>query len=108
MNKQYIIRKNEEINLIIKKNNKVVNKYFVIYFDEKKNDNSRFCISVSKKFGKAHERNLYKRRIKDIIMKNIMKTDKDYVIILREQIKRLNYEDIKNNLLYCLKGEKYE
>ena len=34
MNKKYIIRKNEEIEKIIKFNHKYANKYFVIYYNE--------------------------------------------------------------------------
>ena len=66
MNKKYIIRKNEEIQKIIKKSKKIINKYFIIYYSPNSYNYNRYCISVSKKIGKAHVRNLYKRRIKDI------------------------------------------
>jgi len=99
MNKKYIIRKNEEIKKIINKKNKIVNKYFIIYYSDNNFEFNRFCISISKKIGKAHDRNLIKRRIKDILMKNIIKSNKDYVIIIRDAIKSLNYFEIKNNLI---------
>ena len=31
MNKKFIVRKNEEIQEIIKKNKKIINKYYIIY-----------------------------------------------------------------------------
>ena len=103
MNKKYIIKKNEEIQQIIGDSNKKVNKYFVIYFRKNNYNFNRYCISVSKKIGKANVRNLYKRRIKDILMKNNINFYKDYVIILRVNILNLNYEQIQNELINVLK-----
>ena len=81
MNKKFIVRKNEEIQEIIKRSNKKYNKFFVIYCAKNSLGYNRFCISVGKKIGKAHTRNLYKRRIKDILMKNRMEFTKKYVIM---------------------------
>ena len=103
MNKKYIIKKNEEIQQIIGYSNKKVNKYFVIYFRKNNYNFNRYCISVSIKIGKANVRNLYKRRIKDILMKNNINFSKDYVIILRVSILNLNYEQIQNELINVLK-----
>ena len=105
MNKKIIIRKNEEIQSIIKQSHKIVNKYFIIYYLSNKLGFNRYCISVSKKIGKAYTRNLYKRRIKDILMKNNINNSNDYVIILRNSILNINYQEIKSELLNLLKGE---
>jgi len=105
MNKKYILRKNEEIQNLLKKSKKIVTKYFVIYYLPNDFKYNRYCISVSKKIGKAHTRNLYKRRIKDILMKNNINNSCDYVIILRNAILNINYINIKNNLIDALKGE---
>ena len=69
MNKKYIIRKNEEIEKIIANNEKSVSKFFVLYHINNTLGYNRFCVSVSKKLGKAYKRNLLKRRVKDILMK---------------------------------------
>ena len=106
MNKKYIVRKNEEIQLIIKKSKKIVNKFFIIYYLDNNLGYNRFCISVSKKLGKAHTRNLFKRRIKDILMKNNINSSNDYVIILRTSILNVSYMEMKNELLGLLKGDK--
>ena len=105
MNKKYIVRKNEEIQRIVQENNKVFNKYYVLYY--KKNDFSynRYCISVSKKIGKANVRNLFKRRIKDILMKNNLNSSCDYVIILRNGVLSLSYNQMKDEIINLLKGE---
>ena len=106
MNKKFIVRKNEEIQEIIKSNKKIVNKYFVIYYAKNDLNYNRFCISVGKKIGKAHTRNLYKRRIKDFLMKNNINSAYDYVIILRTAIIGVAYEKLNIELIKVLKGEK--
>ena len=106
MNKKFIVRKNEEIQEIIKRSNKKYNKFFVIYCAKNSLGYNRFCISAGKKIGKAHTRNLYKRRIKDILMKNNIDSSNDYVIILRTDILGNSYQKISDELLKLLRGEK--
>jgi len=67
---------------------------------------NRYCISVSKKIGKANVRNLLKRRMKDILMKNNIDNSNDYVIILRNGIMDLSYLKMKDIIINILKGEK--
>ena len=105
MNKKYIIRKNEEIQDIINSNKKLINESFIIYYKKNKFNYNRFCISVGKKIGKANVRNLYKRRIKDILMKNIFNNSTDYVIILRTNVLNLSYINMKEEMFKLLKGE---
>ena len=105
MNKKYIIRKNEEIQKIIKKSKKIINKYFIIYYCKNEFKYNRYCISVSKKIGKAVTGNLYKRRIKDILMKNNINNSNDYVIILRNSILDIDYKIIECELIKLVKGE---
>ena len=104
MNKKFIIRKNEEIVDIVKKGRKLINKYYVIYIKDNNLNYNRFCVSVSKKIGKANVRNLYKRKIKDILLKNKIDKNNDYVIILRNLVVGSTYEKSKNELLELLKG----
>lgn len=106
MNKKYILRKNEDIQLVIKNNQKIIDKYFIIYYKDNKMEYNRYCISVSKKIGKAHVRNLLKRRMKDILMKNNIDNSNDYVIILRNGIMNLSYLKMKDIIINILKGEK--
>ena len=106
MNKKFILRKNEEIQEVINKSKKVINKYFVVYYAKNDKENNRYCISVSKKIGKAHTRNLYKRRIKDIISKNNFNNSTDYVIILRTAILDISYDSMKESLISLLGGAK--
>ncbi len=99
MNKKYILKKNEDILLVIKNGIKKVYKHFIIYRKENQLTNSRFCISVSKKIGNAVVRNKLKRQVKDIIMKNMVTKKEDYVIILSSSFKELTFLDKKNEIL---------
>lgn len=105
MNKQYIIRKNEEIAIIVKKGKKAISKYYIIYSIENDKKYNQYCISVSKKLGKAYLRNKIKRRIKDILMKNKMELNRKYVIILRKEAVNASYIDLQEILLKQIKGE---
>ena len=53
MNKQFIVRKNEEIELIVKRGRKKVSKYFILYYIDSEKIYNQYCVSVSKKLGKA-------------------------------------------------------
>ncbi len=105
MNKKYILRKNEDIQNTVKNGNKVVSKYYIVYKLDNSLNNNRYCISVSKKLGKANIRNLLKRRTKDIIQKNNFNNSCDYVIILRNSILNIDYLKMNYYLLNVLKGE---
>lgn len=105
MNKKYIIRKNEEIASIVKKGKKTFNKFYIIYNIESEYEYNMYCISVSKKLGKAHIRNKLKRRIKDILMKNKMELNRKYVIILRKEAVNASYSDLEEILIKQIKGE---
>ena len=108
MNKKYIIKKNEEIQFTLSHGKKIVSKLFIIYHINNNINHNRYCISVSKKIGKANIRNLFKRRIKDILIKNDINNSNDYVIIVRNAILMVDYSGIKEELNKIMKGEKNE
>ncbi len=106
MNKQFIIKKSDEIAYIVKTGKKSVSEFFIIYNIESNKDYNQYCISVSKKLGKAHIRNKIKRRVKDILMKNRIDLSKKCVIIIRKEAVEASYEDLKEILIKQIKGDK--
>lgn len=108
MNKEYIIRKNEEFQKIINLKHTKKNKYYVIHSNKNNYNYNRYGISVGKKIGNAVCRNKIKRQIKDILSKNPINNSKDYVIIVRKELLNLDYEQKKLNLMNLIKGEKNE
>ena len=104
MNSEIRIKSKIEFEDIIKNGKKKSNSYFVIYNKERKNEFSRFGISLSKKFGNAVKRNRYKRILREIIRINQKKFKKtqDYIIIMKKTCDGLEYKIIEEKLLSLL------
>ena len=114
MKKLNIIKKQVEIDKVIKQGKLYKNKFYFVYrLYNKDNKYYRFCICVSKKLGNAVIRNKNKRQIKDIIDKSnlLFSRENDYVIILKKEISLAPFEDKKKYLLEILcklEGEENE
>ena len=103
--KTYIIKKNQEIDTIIRERKSVGNKYFVIY-TKKYNEtrNFRFAMSIGRKYGNAVSRNLMKRRIREIIRNNKeLLEKKDFVIVIKKESSQLSFQEIEANLINLLR-----
>lgn len=103
MNKEKIIRKSETFSKIIGEKNSIKNKYYSIYYT--KSNNTLYGITIPKKVGKAHIRNKIKRQIKNIIIthEKDIQNNINYVIIIKEAILELNYQDMTNQLINLIK-----
>lgn len=84
MRKKDRITSGIEFQEIINKKKFIANKSFVIYYMERKEENSRVGISVGKKIGKAHVRNKVKRQVRmmfqDLLIHDL---EKDMICIIR-------------------------
>lgn len=100
MNKEKRIRKNEEFQTIIAKKHSVANRCFIIYYDIKKLDHARVGISVSKKLGKAVQRNKIKRQLRMMISETIDfdAFNYDLIVIVRNNFLNNEYDMNKNIL----------
>ena len=96
MKKKFIVKSNDEFNTIIN-----TCRYMVVYYCEKREFYSRFGISVGKKIGNAVTRNKLKRRMRNIIdcNKNLFKSDKDYIIIIRKGFIIESFENLSISFL---------
>lgn len=104
MQKQYRIKKKKEIEKLIFNKKSISNLYFVIYYKKSETNKFRFAISVSKKIGNAVYRNKIKRRIREIIrLSKDYISDYDFFIIVRSNIKNLDFNQTKINLLDLMK-----
>ena len=105
MKKYEIVKNNRDFDTIIKKGNLQKNKEFVIYYEDNNLDYNRFGISVGKKIGNAVIRNYYKRIIRNICdkNKNLYSKGKDYIIIVRNGITILEFNDINNSFVDLIK-----
>lgn len=99
MKKEFIVKKNLEIQSIINEKDYVAEKHFILYKKENHDNNHfRFALSVSKKFGDAVHRNQMKRRIKSIIRNNKFISCLDLFIIARPSSNKLDYSTIESEL----------
>jgi len=99
MDKTYHVRKNEEIEKIIKRKDTVGDQFFVVYkLENPALPHLRFAISVSKKFGNAVERNRMRRRIREIVQKAGLKPIYDYFIVVKPAAAPLQFADIAADL----------
>lgn len=87
--------------------NSVGNKYFVIYkMENVETPHFRFALSIGRKYGIAVLRNKMKRRVREIIKKNInLIKNMDYVFVIKPASIELSFEEIEKNIIYLLKKE---
>jgi ribonuclease P protein component len=113
------ITKSAEFQKIGKKNTKFYSKTVLLLSsptpsfylqDLTKNKNAKdFCrvgYTVSKVVGNAVNRNLAKRRLREIVrdlMPKYAKLHHDYVLIVRKEIAAAEFKQIENDLKFCLK-----
>ena len=103
MNKEKILKKSQEYTNIIQKGKNIKNKYFKIFYLP--NNTALYGITIPKKVGNAVIRNKLKRQIKNIIMENEIKKQKNYnyVIIIKETALDLTYQELRCELINTFK-----
>ncbi len=99
MDKSYHVRKNEDIEKIIKRKETVGDSCFVVYkLLNPDVPHLRFAISVPKKYGNAVERNLIRRRIREIVAHAGLKDDFDYFIVVKPAAGALTFAELTADL----------
>ena len=115
MNKQYRVKKSNEIEKILKEKKFSSNSYFSVYKRNKpETSHFRYAISVGKKLGNAVIRNKLKRQIRAVINElNIdLNRNTDVFIIAKVKILDISYQEMLKQLEYLfnkqklIKGEK--
>ena len=100
MKKENRIKKNEEFQSIIKHNKSKSNRYYVLYYANRKHDYDRIGISVGKKSGNAVVRNKIKRQVR-MMLQELCDFNSGYDYILRIMISR-NINKTKKNCHYYI------
>jgi len=99
LDKSYHVRKNEDIEKIIKRKDTVGDAYFVVYkLDQPTIPHLRFAVSVPKKYGNAVQRNLIRRRIREIVAHAELKPNYDYFIVVKPNAAPLTFDEIRADL----------
>jgi len=105
LKKPYRIIKNKEYKDILNSGRFLRNRFFLLKFKPNNLKNSRFGIVVSTKVSKkAVDRNLVKRRVREIIRANLenIKDGFDVVLVMKKESLGLNYSEIEHNIVNSL------
>ena len=99
MKKKYSLKRNEEIAKIVHSRKFYRNDIFVVYFTKNEQQNSRVCISVSKKIGHAVTRNKIKRQIREMVTDIFNFEIKiDFVIVVKNKYLEEEFSSNKSKL----------
>lgn len=101
----YRLRSPDDFSRVYQGGRSKANRNLVCYKRENGLSYSRFGFSLSRKFGKAHKRNLYKRRLSEIIRLNInhFKPGYDIVFIARKPLATCDYVECEKSLMHVSK-----
>ena len=103
--KIYRVRKNSEFTKIYQDSRSLAAKNVVLFVRKREDSQLKIGFSVSKKNGKAHERNLIKRRMRAVAHEELakIKPGHELVFLARTPIKHASYQEIKRDMNYLLK-----
>lgn len=116
MKRNYSLKRNQDIEKVVKSKKSVGNKYYTIYYLPNNLNKPQIALSVSKKFGNAVNRN-YEKRVIRAILRNKFLTLPNYsfLIVVKKPVSQLKYNEKEMQLNYLLslifkreKGDKHE
>ena len=108
MKRKETIKSQNEFNNIIKNGFFHKNKYLVLYYNERTDNNIMYGIAISKKVGKAHLRNYIKRITRTALDKNrnLFKNGYNYIIMIRKSCSDIKYAELEKALIDIAERER--
>ena len=105
MKREFSIKKQSEIDLVYQKKNVVSCKGFSLFV--MKNDvnlHFRYALSIGKKYGNSVERNLMKRRVREVVhsLSLVIDSSYDFLIVIKPLSKEYSFETISAELKYLM------
>ena len=93
------LKKNKQFNYIYKKGERKATKNFILFIVKSKYSSYKIGYSISKKVGKANQRNLLKRRMKEIVRTNhLAQNGHNYILQARIGASELTFAEIEIQL----------
>ncbi|SRR6056297_2198064 len=105
MKKNNIIKKNKDFKRVYKYGKSYADKNLVFFILKNNNKNTRFGITTAKKINKAVTRNKIRRRLKEIVRKNINNIKKGYDVVVMSRVrgKDCSYKDLETSFMNLAK-----
>lgn len=96
MQKDLLIKKNEDFKSVYRQRKSKADKFFIVYCAENNKDISRIGISVSKKVGNSVVRHRIKRLIKECYRLNLknIKIGYDIVVVARKDANNIDFNQV--------------
>ena len=99
MKKTYRVKRNIDFQAINKQKTSVASRQFVLYYAKNDFNHYRAGVSVSKKLGKAVERNKIKRQVREMIYEIFEDQESsDYIVIVRNGYLNKSFDENKRDL----------
>src|SRR5699024_8247682 len=103
MEKRISLRKDLDFQRVYKKNNAFYNRDFTVLIKNNGLNHPRLGITVSKKIGKANQRNSLKRKLREILRLNYYSINGvDIKIITKKHTTNFTYDKLKKSLGHVL------
>ncbi len=100
------LKKNSQFNFIYKKGERIHTEHFTLFVVKSRFAGYKIGFSVSKKIGKANQRNKLKRRLREIVRNLDVPQNCNFVLMAKEGAAQLEFAQIKNEVIKLF--EKYE
>ena len=99
------LKKNHEFRRLYNKGKSAASQYIVVYVRKNNSARNQLGITVSKKIGRAVQRNRVRRRLKEIyrLREADLKPGYDIVIIARSNSRFIKYSELEASVLLLLK-----
>lgn len=98
------LKKRYQFNYVYKAGSHLSSKNVVIYFTPSKTKDIKVGFAVTKKVGKAHIRNLVRRRLREIMQKQIplLKQNNNVIVVAKDQIAVASFAELEAEISQLL------
>ncbi len=98
------LKKRYQFNYVYKAGEHFSGKAVVLYATTSKTKSIKVGFAVTKKIGHAIKRNLFRRRLREIMRKQLPNLKQNYniIVVARDQIEQYSFEYIQNEIISLL------
>ena len=101
------LRKKKEFNFIYKKGEVYYSKFLALYISKTKLVDKKIGFSVSNKVGNSVVRHKVKRKLSEVVRKNISCLPlNNYIFVAKQGSENLSSQELQDNFFYLLKKAK--